>query len=99
VTEAPQRTLVIAPGEVLPEYLRGQPSDAPGASGIERSRGSVLIVLFVVTGAFGLPMLWRSDRFSSSSKWLWSVTVTLYTAALFYLMVMLVWWSVGDALN
>ncbi|MFG0290437.1 MAG: hypothetical protein ACF8CQ_19820 [Rhodopirellula sp. JB044] len=104
MSDAKTRGFVIAPGSVLPEYLRaeqaGQVSGDGGDTergGVERSRWAVLTVLFVVTGAFGLPLLWRNDRFSLAGKCFWSVAVTAYTVALFYGMFLVVRWSLGDA--
>ncbi|EMI54182.1 hypothetical protein [Rhodopirellula sallentina] len=100
MSDAKTRGFVIAPGSVLPEYLRAeQAGQLPGVEGggVERSPWAVLTVLFVVTGAFGLPLLWRNDRFSLAGKCFWSVAVTVYTVALFYGMFLVVRWSLGDA--
>jgi hypothetical protein len=47
-----------------------------------QSRGVVLGTLFLVTGALGLPLLWYSPVFSQIEKWVWSIVVFCYTAAL-----------------
>lgn len=90
---------VIAPGNVAPRYLREHLEPASGGRQLEQSRWAVLTVLFIVTGAFGLPILWRSDRFSRIEKCFWGVMVTVYTVALFYGMFLMVRWSVGDAVK
>lgn len=39
----------------------------------------VLAMLFVVLGPFGLPLLWKSPRFTRSWKGMLTVVVLLYT--------------------
>ncbi len=46
------------------------------------SRGLILGLLFGVTAALGLPILWMSPVFTSMEKWIWSVVVLIYTAIL-----------------
>jgi hypothetical protein len=96
VTESPHRALVIAPGDVLPEDVLARQSQANESHAIQQNRWAILTVLFVVTGAFGLSLLWRSERFSFAGKCVWSLLVTAYTLGLFYLMVMLIRWSIGE---
>jgi hypothetical protein len=43
---------------------------------------SVLLALFVVLGPFGLPLLWRSPRFSRRMKVLLTAATVVYTALL-----------------
>jgi hypothetical protein len=43
---------------------------------------SVLLALFVVLGPFGLPLLWRSPRFSRGMKVLLTAATVVYTALL-----------------
>jgi hypothetical protein len=50
----------------------------------------VLLVLFVVAGPFGLPLLWRSAYFGQRAKRALTVTVVLYTAALVWETVVMV---------
>lgn len=52
----------------------------------------VLILLFFVMAILGLPVLWKSRGFSPLSKVVLSVVVTLYTALLFWLVGLLLWW-------
>ncbi|MCM2369428.1 hypothetical protein [Aporhodopirellula aestuarii] len=99
MSDSPRRGFVIAPGKVVPRYLRDRQDQLAEAGTIEKSKWAVLTVLFVVTGAFGMPLLWRSDRFSRLEKCFWGVIVLAYTAALLYGMVMVIRWSVGDAVK
>ena len=43
---------------------------------------SVLLALFVVLGPFGLPLLWRSPRFSRGMKVLLTALTAVYTLVL-----------------
>ena len=43
---------------------------------------SVLLALFVVLGPFGLPLLWRSPRFSRVAKVLLTALTAVYTLVL-----------------
>lgn len=52
------------------------------ASGIGSSRPLVFGILFGVTGALGLPLLWGSPAFSRKEKWVWSIINCLYTLGL-----------------
>lgn len=58
-------------------------TNAPAnSSSISANRPLVFAILFGVTGALGLPLLWFSPAFSRSEKWLWTIVNTLYTAGL-----------------
>jgi len=43
---------------------------------------SVLLALFVVLGPFGLPLLWKSPRFSRGAKVLLTALTAVYTLVL-----------------
>jgi len=43
---------------------------------------SVLLALFVFLGPFGLPLLWKSPRFSRGAKILLTALTTVYTLVL-----------------
>lgn len=51
------------------------------------SVGVVLLLLFFVLGPFGLPILWKSPRFSRAWKQILTALTLLYTASLFWLIV------------
>ena len=59
-------------------------SEGPGESseGITHNRPLVFAILFGVTGALGLPLLWFSPAFTTTEKWLWSTINILYTLGL-----------------
>ncbi|TWT95114.1 hypothetical protein [Neorhodopirellula pilleata] len=85
-TSGPIRTLVIAPGRIPPKYLTESDSIAVG-TGISHSKWATLVVLFFVTAALGIPMLWRNERFSLAERLLWSLVVMIYTIAIVALMI------------
>lgn len=43
-------------------------------------RGMVLLMLFFVLGPFGLPLLWKSPRFSKPWKQILTALTLVYTA-------------------
>lgn len=88
-------TLVIAPGRVRPRYLDQNDSNE-NARGLNHTKWATLLVLFLVTAAFGVPMLWRNERFTNAERWFWSSVVVVYTIAM---IAGLVWWirtTVGE---
>ena len=56
------------------------PSNATPQSRWYHSVWFVLLMLFVVLGPFGLPLLWKSPRFSRAIKIGLAVLVVVYTA-------------------
>lgn len=73
-----------------PEPSRNEPSAWQVIVG---SKLLMIGLLFFVTGALGLPLLWVSPAFSRRGKWWLSIVVTLYTIALIALTVGIVWWA------
>ncbi|MEM6690060.1 MAG: hypothetical protein AAF664_11575 [Planctomycetota bacterium] len=47
-----------------------------------RRKWVTLGILFGVTGALGIPLLWQNPRFSHFERVIWSVAVLVYTFAL-----------------
>ena len=45
---------------------------------------AVLLALFFVLGPFGLPILWKSPRFTREWKWIFTALTLLYTAFLLW---------------
>lgn len=56
----------------------------------------VLLILFGVTGALGLPALWWSKQFSRGEKWFWTVVVSAYTFALIAGTLAICWWALSQ---
>lgn len=46
------------------------------------SRSGVLVMLFVVLGALGIGLLWKSTAFSKKEKIWYSIAVVAYSAAI-----------------
>lgn len=59
----------------------------------------ILGMLFLVTAALGLPLLWISRGFSPVAKVAWSLVVLLYTALLFWLVWLVLVWSYGRIMS
>jgi Mg2+ and Co2+ transporter CorA len=57
------------------------------------SQGTVLAILFFVTGFLGLPLLWMSPAFSRLEKVIWSLINILYTSVLIAVCIAICWWS------
>jgi hypothetical protein len=64
-----------------------------GVTTVADSRGMVLAILFGVTGALGIPLLWMSNRFSLAERIFWSIVVIFYTTALVGVTAAIVMWS------
>ncbi len=85
-----------------PPVVRQVGTAAPGSStapvvrskwvGLLDNRPAILALLFLVTGLFGIPLLWISDRFSRTEKIVWSIVVTLYTLLLIGATIAICWW-------
>ncbi|KLU02498.1 putative transmembrane protein [Rhodopirellula islandica] len=75
------RSIVIQPGSVAPAYW--SESRADDAAEWSNRPAATLAVLFFVTGAFGIPLLWRNPNFATWQRFLWSIVVLVYTIALF----------------
>jgi len=58
-----------------------------------QSRMAVIGILFLVTGALGIPLLWMNKRFSKSERIVWSIVVSIYTAGLLYFTYLVCMWS------
>ena len=84
-----------------------QPSRPPifitseGSTWEQLAKSSLLVlgILFFVTGAVGLPLLWSSPAFSVCSKWIWTVIVTIYTILLIAIVIAIVWWAYSTIVN
>jgi hypothetical protein len=60
----------------------------------------MLLMLFFVTAACGIPFLWMSRGFSTLGKIFWTIVVTAYTALilwLFWLVMVWCWTRIVDA--
>ena len=64
-----------------------------GLSDLVQNKWLVLAVLFTVTGAIGLPLLWVNRKFSTLERFFWSIVVTLYTIILIAIVIAILTWS------
>ena len=54
----------------------------------------MILMLFFVTAALGLPLLWMSRGFSARSKFLLTIAVLLWTALVFWLFYLIMAWCI-----
>ena len=92
--ESPIDAQLAAPPPELPESAR-PPVYEPAANRGEllQSRSVVLAVLFLVTGALGIPLLWVNQKFSNAERVFWTVVVLIYTVLLIAGVGWIVWWA------
>ena len=62
-------------------------------SDLIQSRGAVLTVLFLATGALGIPLLWANKKFSNGQRIFWTIVVTIYTVLLLAAFCWIMMWS------
>lgn len=60
---------------------------------------TILLLLFFVTAALGLPVLWISRSYNPLAKILLSIAVLLYTGMLFWGVWLIIAWSYGRIMN
>ena len=58
-----------------------------------QNRGAVLALLFLVTGALGIPLLWMNRNFSPLERSFWTIVVLCYTFTLVGFTAWIVWWA------
>ncbi len=64
-----------------------------------QSRGAVLAMMFLVTGVFGIPLLWINKQFTAAERVFWSVVVTIYTLLLLVIVACILWWMWQRTMN
>ena len=62
-------------------------------SNLLQNRGAVLVMLFGVTGALALPLLWMNKRFTDGQRLFWAFVVTIYTIVLIAIVGWICLWS------
>ncbi len=90
--ETPIEAKLVAPAPVK-ESDSNLASDVSTKPGMFQGRAAVLGILFLVTGAIGLPLLWVSPSFSRAERIFWTIVVLLYTGALLVMAGGAIWWS------
>jgi hypothetical protein len=76
---------------VDPERRFLPPPSKAGLSAVDRVKWylrpvSVILSLFFVLGPFGLPLLYKSPRFSRTSKIILTIAVVIYTSYLIFIL-------------
>ena len=87
--------LVAEEAEEVPPPAASLPTGSSNERMLQ-SRWVVLGLLFGVTGAIGLPLLWYNRRFSPMERVFWSVAVLSYTFALLGLTYAIFMWVWGQ---
>lgn len=62
------------------------------------NRKVILAMLFFVTGALGLPLLWLSPAFNATEKVIWSLVTLVYTLMLIGLCVAICYWAYSQVM-
>lgn len=62
------------------------------------NRKVILAMLFFVTGALGLPLLWLSPAFNATEKVVWSLVTLVYTLMLIGLCVAICYWAYSQVM-
>ncbi len=57
------------------------------------NKPALLGMLFFVTAALGLPLLWKSKKFTTAEKTTWSIIVSIYTIIILWIFCAIMWWS------
>ncbi len=68
-------------------------STATPFSDLIQSRAAVLTILFLATGALGIPLLWANNKFSNGERIFWTIVVTIYTILLLAAFCWIMMWS------
>jgi hypothetical protein len=97
VTENEKFESPIEASLAAPTIIAGQghqdSAPANGSSNSLHNRTIVFAMLFLVTGALGIPLLWMSPHFSKTERIVWAIVVTIYTGILLYIAYAIVMWS------
>lgn len=64
-----------------------------------QSKWMVLAILFVATGALGIPLLWANKRFSTAERWFWALLMTAYSLSLLIFFGWFVFWLKAQVLG
>ena len=91
--ESPLEAQLAAPPAVSPRSATAAGQAKSGIATVAESKGMVLVVLFGVTGALGIPLLWVNKKFSLAERIFWSLVVIIYTTALVGVTAAIVMWA------
>ncbi|MGN6133956.1 MAG: hypothetical protein ACTHOU_05610 [Aureliella sp.] len=83
------------PPVVNPSATGQRPSAKPAEqNSLLNNRSLLLGLLFGVTAALGLPLLWYSPAFSRQEKWWWSIAIVIYTLLLCAIACLAIWFAI-----
>ena len=89
----------IAPNDTPPTgsddhpYVHSSLGNQPSADQtLLQSKAAVLAILFVGTGALGIPLLWMNQRFSNKERWFWAAIATIYSLSLLLFLGWFIYW-------
>jgi hypothetical protein len=57
-----------------------------------QSKAAILAILFLGTGALGIPLLWTNQRFNNKERFLWASIAILYSLSLLLFLGWFVLW-------
>ncbi|MEQ8786333.1 MAG: hypothetical protein RIC55_08535 [Pirellulaceae bacterium] len=57
------------------------------------NRWAVLSLIFFAMMALGIPLIWKSRAFSPAGKVFWTIAALVYTAVVFWLFYLVMWWT------
>jgi hypothetical protein len=64
-----------------------------------QSKWAVLAILFLGTGALGIPLLWTNKRFSTNERVIWAIAATLYSLSLLAFLGWFIFWLKAQVLG
>ncbi|WP_068267017.1 hypothetical protein [Rubripirellula obstinata] len=71
---------------------RSPVTNRPADQSLLQSKTAILAILFLGTGALGIPLLWTNQRFSNKERFLWAAIATLYSLSLLLFLGWFVFW-------
>ena len=96
VTETPVTEIPVTPSHGTNAQRTSRPRSE--WEQLVSNRKVILAMLFLVTGALGLPLLWLSPAFNATEKVIWSLVNIVYTLMLIGLCVAICYWAYSQVM-
>jgi hypothetical protein len=96
VTETPVTEIPVTPSHGTNAQRTSRPRSE--WEQLVSNRKVILAMLFFVTGALGLPLLWLSPAFNATEKVIWSLVNLVYTLMLIGLCVAICYWAYSQVM-
>ena len=77
---------------VQPDPDHSPGNQLPADPSLLQSKAAILAILFLATGALGIPLLWTNQRFSTKERLFWAVLATIYSLSLLAFLGWFVFW-------